>query len=104
MYFNTTYYIIQQAAEVIYSGPALVMLLTAFFPAQRNITLSTIDTARRTCTPRLPRDVAASHTEYLETGLHLTLEEVDRWMATWGTHHKREAPPCHSYHPFGASE
>lgn len=42
------------------------------------------------------RDAVASHAEYLETGLHLTLEEVDGWLATWGTDNEQEAPPCHT--------
>jgi predicted transcriptional regulator len=33
--------------------------------------------------------------DYRETGLHLTGEEVDAWLATWGTEHEVDAPECH---------
>lgn len=32
---------------------------------------------------------------YKATGLHLTWEEVEDWLSTWGTDHEKEAPPCH---------
>ena len=32
---------------------------------------------------------------YRETGLHLTWEEVEDWLSTWGTDHEKDAPPCH---------
>ena len=33
--------------------------------------------------------------EFQETGLHLTLDEVGDWLATWGTDHEKDPPPCH---------
>lgn len=33
--------------------------------------------------------------QYRETGLHLTGDEVDAWLETWGTEREIEAPPCH---------
>jgi predicted transcriptional regulator len=41
------------------------------------------------------QEALASWREYQETGLHLTGEEVDRWLATWGTDEESEAPACH---------
>lgn len=34
--------------------------------------------------------------EYRSTGLHLTAEEVDAWLATWGTDHECPMPQCHT--------
>lgn len=33
--------------------------------------------------------------EYQETGLHATAEEVDTWLASWGTDNEQAAPECH---------
>lgn len=33
--------------------------------------------------------------EYQETGLHATAEEVDAWLASWGTDNEQPAPVCH---------
>jgi len=33
--------------------------------------------------------------EYQSTGLHATAEEVDAWMASWGTEQELPAPQCH---------
>lgn len=41
------------------------------------------------------RDARASWEHYQETGLHLTAEEVEAWMDTWGTTNEQDAPPCH---------
>ncbi len=32
--------------------------------------------------------------EFQETGLHATAEEVDQWLASWGTEHELPAPGC----------
>ncbi len=32
---------------------------------------------------------------YRITGLHLTDEEVNAWLATWGTDRERPVPRCH---------
>jgi len=32
---------------------------------------------------------------YRETGLHLTGEEVTKWLATWGSQSEADAPECH---------
>ncbi len=41
------------------------------------------------------REAIASYEEYLETGLHITLDEADNWMETWGTDNEKEMPICH---------
>lgn len=41
------------------------------------------------------KEAIASYEEYLETGLHITLDEADNWMATWGTNNEKEMPICH---------
>lgn len=41
-------------------------------------------------------DAEESWREYKETGLHLTWEEVDKWMSTWGTDEEQEPPECHT--------
>lgn len=33
--------------------------------------------------------------EYRSTGLHATAEEVDAWLASWGTDDERPTPECH---------
>lgn len=33
--------------------------------------------------------------DYQTTGLHLTQEELNDWLATWGTPEERPVPPCH---------
>jgi predicted transcriptional regulator len=37
----------------------------------------------------------ASWAEYQETGLHLTADEVNAWLRTWGTEADMEPPECH---------
>lgn len=33
--------------------------------------------------------------EYLETGLHVTEDEVNKWMDSWGTNNELPPPVCH---------
>jgi predicted transcriptional regulator len=33
---------------------------------------------------------------YQESGLHLTGDEVQDWLSTWGTDQEIDAPECHS--------
>jgi len=33
--------------------------------------------------------------EFQRTGLHITLEELEAWMDTWGTPDEKAAPKCH---------
>lgn len=37
----------------------------------------------------------AAWQEYQETGLHLTGEEVDAWLESWGTDDELPTPVCH---------
>ena len=41
------------------------------------------------------QDTLNAWAEYQETGLHATGEEVDRWLASWGTENELPAPQCH---------
>jgi len=41
------------------------------------------------------REALASWTNYRETGLHLTGDEVLAWLETWDEE-RRDAPPCHT--------
>lgn len=49
-----------------------------------------------TDSPLLLPEVVASYQEYLQTGKHLTLNELDDWMATWGTDQEQAKPPLHT--------
>lgn len=40
-------------------------------------------------------EAITSRKEYEETGLHLTGEEVRRWLAGWGTDAECTTPSCH---------
>lgn len=42
------------------------------------------------------QDALRAWKEYRETGLHATGEDVDRWLASWGTDHELPAPKCHT--------
>ncbi|MCX7217705.1 MAG: CopG family transcriptional regulator [Burkholderiales bacterium] len=37
----------------------------------------------------------ASAKEFEETGLHITLDEMDSWMESWGTDNEKPMPICH---------
>lgn len=41
----------------------------------------------------LRQDTLKAWEEFKATGLHATAEEVDRWLASWGTEHELLAPP-----------
>jgi predicted transcriptional regulator len=41
------------------------------------------------------QDTIKAWVEYQETGLHATAEEVDTWLASWGTENELPAPICH---------
>jgi len=32
---------------------------------------------------------------YQETGRHLSHQETQQWLATWGTEHEQDVPECH---------
>jgi len=41
------------------------------------------------------QDAIKAWEDYQETGLHATAEEVDAWLAGWGTENELSAPVCH---------
>ena len=41
------------------------------------------------------RDTLDAWQEFQETGLHVSLEEADQWLAGWGTETEGGAPACH---------
>lgn len=41
------------------------------------------------------RAAEASAREYDDTGLHVTLDEMDSWMESWGTDNEKPMPICH---------
>jgi predicted transcriptional regulator len=41
------------------------------------------------------KEALASWQHYKETGLHLTGDEVQIWLETWGTDEETDAPECH---------
>lgn len=41
------------------------------------------------------QDTLKAWQEYRTTGLHATAEEVEGWLASWGTDDERPAPECH---------
>lgn len=43
----------------------------------------------------LRQDTLKAWEEYQGTGLHATAEEVDQWLASWGTENELPAPECH---------
>ncbi len=43
----------------------------------------------------LDRDTIKAWEEFQATGLHATAEEVDKWLASWGTENELPAPVCH---------
>ncbi len=45
---------------------------------------------------RFKQDALKAWEEYQETGLHLTHEEVDAWLAKLEAGEDTEPPPCHS--------
>lgn len=43
----------------------------------------------------LRQETLAAWEEFQTTGLHATAQEVDQWLADWGTDDERPAPECH---------
>ncbi|CDZ30456.1 CopG family ribbon-helix-helix protein [Neorhizobium galegae] len=41
------------------------------------------------------QEALASWDDYKETGLHLTGDELRKWLNTWGTDAETESPECH---------
>ncbi|GAB5427971.1 MAG: CopG family ribbon-helix-helix protein [Devosia indica] len=45
---------------------------------------------------RFIADAEESYRHYKETGLHLTWDEVEAWMSTWGSDDEQDPPACHT--------
>lgn len=43
----------------------------------------------------LRQDTLKAWDEFQATGLHASAEEVDKWLASWGTENELPAPECH---------
>jgi len=43
----------------------------------------------------LRADTVKAWDEFQATGLHATADEVDDWLASWGSDAERPAPECH---------
>lgn len=41
------------------------------------------------------QEAISSWKAFQETGKHLTSEEVQHWLKTWGTEDETKVPPCH---------
>lgn len=41
------------------------------------------------------QDTLKAWEDYRNTGLHATAEEVEAWLANWGTDNELPAPTCH---------
>ena len=44
----------------------------------------------------LEEEVRRSEEHYARTGLHITWEECEAWLKTWGTPESTEPPECHT--------
>ncbi len=44
---------------------------------------------------RFKQEALQSWTQYQETGQHLTGQEVNDWLDTWGTDQETAIPQCH---------
>lgn len=51
---------------------------------------------RRAKREAFQQDAVRAWEEYRRTGLHVTGEEMDRWMASLGTDHELPPPECHT--------
>lgn len=41
------------------------------------------------------KDTLKAWEDYQATGLHATADEVEKWLASWGTDNEVPAPTCH---------
>jgi predicted transcriptional regulator len=42
------------------------------------------------------QEAAASWSDYLATGQHVTAQEIRAWLNKWGTEAETEVPACHA--------
>lgn len=52
--------------------------------------------ARTHARAALHRDADSAWSDFQKTGRHLTGDEVDAWLAGWGTESEAPPPPCHT--------
>lgn len=52
--------------------------------------------AREEARESFKQEALASWTAYQETGRHLSGQEVQAWLTTWGTDAQQELPACHT--------
>lgn len=51
--------------------------------------------AREASSQQLRQNTLASWNEFAAAGTHVTEDEVNTWLDTWGTEHEAEPPKCH---------
>ena len=44
---------------------------------------------------RWNQEATEAYNDYNTTGLHITHEELNTWLDTWGTENEQPAPQCH---------
>ena len=44
---------------------------------------------------RMNLEAVQAYNDYKSTGLHVTHEQLDTWLDTWGTENEQPAPQCH---------
>lgn len=44
---------------------------------------------------RMNQEAVQAYNDYKTTGLHVTHEQLDTWLDTWGTENEQPAPQCH---------
>jgi predicted transcriptional regulator len=44
---------------------------------------------------KLNKEAMDAYNDYRISGLHITHEELDTWLDSWGTENEQPAPPCH---------
>jgi len=63
---------------------------------QLNLHRDTVKLEREERRDALRIDTLQAWEDYRATGLHATADEVDAWLATWGTDDERPAPARHN--------
>ena len=51
--------------------------------------------AREAAAEQLRKETQASWDEYAQTGMHVSEEEMNSWLDTWGADDEAEPPKCH---------
>jgi predicted transcriptional regulator len=50
---------------------------------------------REAAAEKLRKETLASWDEYVQTGMHVSEEEMNSWLDTWGDDDEAEPPKCH---------